>query len=78
MRCRCVQVDRKATGLLLRTCVKQCDSAAAIMLTFGCGASSKGAATAPFGMMVHNEPDRFHLAIKAIERMPGLKERHPT
>ncbi|WP_454857611.1 phosphoketolase family protein [Rhizobium binxianense] len=48
------------------------------MLTFGCGASSKGAATTSFGMMVHNEPDRFHLAIKAIERMPGLKERHPT
>jgi xylulose-5-phosphate/fructose-6-phosphate phosphoketolase len=31
-----------------------------------------GTTTTPFDMVVLNELDRFHLAIEAIDRVPGL------
>ncbi|TAX57082.1 phosphoketolase family protein [Rhizobium leguminosarum] len=39
------------------------------------GFIEEGTTTTPFDMTVLNELDRFHLAIEAIERVPGLKER---
>ncbi|PDS75551.1 phosphoketolase family protein [Rhizobium sp. L43] len=39
------------------------------------GFIEEGTTTTPFDMTVLNELDRFHLAIEAIERMPGLKEK---
>ncbi|WP_257165998.1 phosphoketolase [Bradyrhizobium sp. SRS-191] len=36
------------------------------------GFIEEGTTTTPFDMVVLNELDRFHLAIEAIERMPGL------
>ena len=35
------------------------------------GFSEEGTTTTPFDMVVLNELDRFHLAIEAIERVPG-------
>ena len=37
------------------------------------GYMEKGTTTTPFDMVVLNELDRFHLAIEAIERVPGLQ-----
>ena len=37
------------------------------------GFVEEGTTTTPFDMTVLNELDRFHLAIEAIERVPGLK-----
>ncbi|MGO6665908.1 phosphoketolase family protein [Rhizobium ruizarguesonis] len=37
------------------------------------GFIEEGTTTTPFDMTVLNELDRFHLAIEAIERVPGLK-----
>ncbi|VIO73150.1 Xylulose-5-phosphate phosphoketolase [Bradyrhizobium ivorense] len=37
------------------------------------GYREKGTTTTPFEMVVMNELDRFHLAIEAVERVPGLK-----
>jgi len=37
------------------------------------GYREKGTTTTPFDMVVLNELDRFHLAIEAIERVPGLR-----
>src|SRR5438309_552983 len=31
-----------------------------------------GTTTTPFGMVVHNELNPFHLAVEVIERVPGL------
>ncbi|MBX4868877.1 phosphoketolase family protein [Rhizobium bangladeshense] len=39
------------------------------------GFVEEGTTTTPFDMTVLNELDRFHLAIEAIERVPGLKEK---
>jgi len=39
------------------------------------GFIEEGTTTTPFNMTVLNELDRFHLAIEAIERVPGLKEK---
>ncbi|MBP1849387.1 phosphoketolase family protein [Rhizobium halophytocola] len=39
------------------------------------GFIEEGTTTTPFDMAVLNELDRFHLAIEAIERVPGLKEK---
>ncbi len=39
------------------------------------GFIEEGTTTTPFDMTVLNELDRFHLAIAAIERVPGLKEK---
>jgi xylulose-5-phosphate/fructose-6-phosphate phosphoketolase len=36
------------------------------------GFIEEGTTTTPFGMVVLNELDRFHLAIEVIERVPGL------
>lgn len=36
------------------------------------GFNEEGTTTTPFDMVVLNELDRFHLAIEAIERVPGL------
>jgi len=41
------------------------------------GFVEEGTTTTPFDMTVLNELDRFHLAIEAIERVPGLKEKVP-
>lgn len=38
------------------------------------GFTEEGTTTTPFDMTVLNKLDRFHLAIDAIERIPGLKE----
>ncbi|TIX81356.1 MAG: phosphoketolase, partial [Mesorhizobium sp.] len=39
------------------------------------GFREEGTTTTPFDMVVLNELDRFHLALAAIERVPGLAER---
>ncbi|MBY3599164.1 phosphoketolase family protein [Rhizobium bangladeshense] len=39
------------------------------------GFIEEGTTTTPFDMTVLNELDRFHLAIEAVERVPGLKEK---
>jgi len=39
------------------------------------GFIDEGTTTTPFDMAVINELDRFHLAIEAIERVPGLKSK---
>jgi xylulose-5-phosphate/fructose-6-phosphate phosphoketolase len=39
------------------------------------GYREKGTTTTPFDMVVLNELDRYHLAIEAIERVPGLQTR---
>lgn len=39
------------------------------------GFIEEGTTTTPFDMTVLNEVDRYHLAIEAIERVPGLKDR---
>ncbi|WP_064712081.1 phosphoketolase family protein [Rhizobium bangladeshense] len=39
------------------------------------GFVEEGTTTTPFDMTVLNELDRFHLAIEAIDRVPGLKEK---
>ena len=39
------------------------------------GFEEEGTTTTPFDMVVLNGLDRFHLAIDAIERVPGLNER---
>ncbi|CDN46473.1 phosphoketolase family protein [Neorhizobium galegae] len=39
------------------------------------GFIEEGTTTTPFDMTVLNELDRFHLAIEAIERVPGLEEK---
>ncbi|MBX5047568.1 phosphoketolase family protein [Rhizobium lentis] len=39
------------------------------------GFIEEGTTTTPFDMTVLNQLDRFHLAIEAIERVPGLKEK---
>ncbi|NSY19853.1 phosphoketolase [Neorhizobium sp. AL 9.2.2] len=39
------------------------------------GFIEEGTTTTPFDMTVLNELDRFHLAIEAIERVPGLKDK---
>jgi xylulose-5-phosphate/fructose-6-phosphate phosphoketolase len=39
------------------------------------GFIEEGTTTTPFDMVVLNELDRFHLAIEAIERVPGLATR---
>lgn len=39
------------------------------------GFMEEGTTTTPFDMVVLNGLDRFHLAIAAIERVPGLKDR---
>jgi xylulose-5-phosphate/fructose-6-phosphate phosphoketolase len=39
------------------------------------GFIEEGTTTTPFDMTVLNELDRFHLAIEAIERVPGLAEK---
>ncbi|WP_117192545.1 phosphoketolase family protein [Rhizobium terrae] len=39
------------------------------------GFVEEGTTTTPFDMTVLNQLDRFHLAIEAIERVPGLKEK---
>jgi xylulose-5-phosphate/fructose-6-phosphate phosphoketolase len=36
------------------------------------GFSEEGTTTTPFDMVVLNQLDRFHLAVEAIERIPGL------
>ncbi|GAA3114197.1 phosphoketolase family protein [Rhizobium viscosum] len=41
------------------------------------GFIEEGTTTTPFDMTVLNELDRFHLAIEAIERVPGLKAKVP-
>lgn len=41
------------------------------------GFIEEGTTTTPFDMTVLNELDRFHLAIEAIERVPGLKVKVP-
>jgi xylulose-5-phosphate/fructose-6-phosphate phosphoketolase len=38
------------------------------------GYQEEGTTTTPFDMLVMNELDRFHLAIEAIKRVPGLAE----
>ena len=39
------------------------------------GFAEEGTTTTPFDMVVLNELDRYHLAIEAIERVPGLATR---
>jgi xylulose-5-phosphate/fructose-6-phosphate phosphoketolase len=39
------------------------------------GFVEEGTTTTPFDMTVLNQLDRFHLAIEAIERIPGLKDK---
>jgi len=39
------------------------------------GFIDEGTTTTPFDMAVINQLDRFHLAIEAIERVPGLKSK---
>ncbi|KRB61580.1 phosphoketolase [Rhizobium sp. Root708] len=39
------------------------------------GYIEEGTTTTPFDMTVLNELDRFHLAMEAIERIPGLKDK---
>lgn len=41
------------------------------------GFIEEGTTTTPFDMTVLNELDRFHLALSAIDRVPGLKDRVP-
>ncbi len=41
------------------------------------GFVEEGTTTTPFDMTVLNELDRFHLALGAIARVPGLAEKHP-
>lgn len=41
------------------------------------GFNEEGTTTTPFDMTVLNELDRYHLALEAILRVPGLAERHP-
>lgn len=41
------------------------------------GFIEEGTTTTPFDMTVLNELDRFHLALSAIDRVPGLKGRVP-
>jgi xylulose-5-phosphate/fructose-6-phosphate phosphoketolase len=41
------------------------------------GFVEEGTTTTPFDMTVLNELDRFHLALEAIARVPGLAEKHP-
>ncbi len=41
------------------------------------GFVEEGTTTTPFDMTVLNELDRFHLALSAIDRVPGLKDRVP-
>ena len=36
------------------------------------GFAEEGTTTTPFDMVVLNQLDRFHLAVEAIERVPGL------
>jgi xylulose-5-phosphate/fructose-6-phosphate phosphoketolase len=42
------------------------------------GFREEGTTTTPFDMVVLNELDRFHLALNAIRRVPGLAERAGT
>ena len=42
------------------------------------GFMEEGTTTTPFDMAVLNRLDRFHLAISAIERVPGLKAQQPA
>ena len=42
------------------------------------GFSEEGTTTTPFDMVVLNQLDRFHLAVEAIERVPGLDIAPPT
>lgn len=39
------------------------------------GFNEEGTTTTPFDMTVLNELDRYHLALSAIEKVPGLKEK---
>jgi xylulose-5-phosphate/fructose-6-phosphate phosphoketolase len=39
------------------------------------GYKEEGTTTTPFDMVVLNQLDRFHLALAAIDRVPGLRER---
>jgi xylulose-5-phosphate/fructose-6-phosphate phosphoketolase len=39
------------------------------------GFMEEGTTTTPFDMVVRNELDRYHLAIEAIDRVPGLAVR---
>lgn len=39
------------------------------------GFNEEGTTTTPFDMVVLNELDRFHLAMEAIDRVPGLSTR---
>jgi xylulose-5-phosphate/fructose-6-phosphate phosphoketolase len=41
------------------------------------GFIEEGTTTTPFDMTVLNELDRFHLALEAIARVPGLAEKMP-
>ncbi|MGI8397523.1 phosphoketolase family protein [Agrobacterium deltaense] len=41
------------------------------------GFIEEGTTTTPFDMTVLNELDRFHLALSAIDRVPGLKDKVP-
>jgi len=41
------------------------------------GFVEEGTTTTPFDMTVLNQLDRYHLALEAIERVPGLKEKVP-
>lgn len=41
------------------------------------GFIDEGTTTTPFDMTVMNELDRFHLALAAIDRVPGLRDRVP-
>lgn len=41
------------------------------------GYREEGTTTTPFDMCVLNEIDRFHLALDVLDRVPGLRERHP-
>nr|WP_256375289.1 hypothetical protein [Bradyrhizobium sp. Ec3.3] len=42
------------------------------------GVAEEGTTTTPFDMVVLDELDRFRLAIKAIERVPGLAVQRPS
>ncbi|MBU6462293.1 MAG: hypothetical protein KGK01_10110 [Bradyrhizobium sp.] len=41
------------------------------------GFRERGTTTTPFDMVVLNQRDRYHLAIEAIERVPGLAIKGP-
>jgi len=41
------------------------------------GFIEEGTTTTPFDMTVLNELDRYHLALEAINRVPGLAEKVP-